>query len=412
MGIEVLIPDFDGSDDRLQIVMEARPDILNHNLETVKRLQKPVRKRARWDRSLYVLRRAKEMAVEIGYAVHTKSSLMVGLGETRDELTEAFEALRAVDVDILTVGQYLRPSEKHLPLERYYHPDEFAEMKAEALALGFKHVESAPLVRSSYHARDQVPGRGAPRPAPPPGDPRRGGPRRPAGRVASNPREFARRLHPMHVTAPISVASGRSVHTRTKRPRSASEASSCIPCTSRPLNSSPISVMCTACNGSMRRNFPGRIRVRRACHASRWLIALLDRGLLRGRWVTGCQCRGGSGDPDRVPRPRAARLHARIRIRHGRACAGRRGHLCRGGAVRLPERGRLPQHARVPTVGAGRLRAIERGARPHQPQRCGRRRDDRDVARRILRGRGRAILDGRAAGAPTRSRTASAIAGC
>ena len=83
---------------------------------------------------------------------------MVGLGETRDELTEAFEALRAVDVDILTIGQYLRPSLQHLPLERYYHPDEFAEMKAEALALGFKHVESAPLVRSSYHARDQVPG--------------------------------------------------------------------------------------------------------------------------------------------------------------------------------------------------------------------------------------------------------------
>ena len=83
---------------------------------------------------------------------------MVGLGETRDELHEAFEALRAVDVDILTVGQYLRPSLAHLPLERYYHPDEFAEMKTEALALGFKHVESAPLVRSSYHARDQVPG--------------------------------------------------------------------------------------------------------------------------------------------------------------------------------------------------------------------------------------------------------------
>jgi lipoic acid synthetase len=158
MGIEVLIPDFDGSDDRLRTVMDARPDILNHNLETVKRLQKPVRKRARWERSLYVLRRAKEMANEIGYAAHTKSSLMVGLGETRDELTEAFEALRSVDVDILTVGQYLRPSEKHLPLERYYTPDEFAEMKAEALAMGFKHVESAPLVRSSYHARDQVPG--------------------------------------------------------------------------------------------------------------------------------------------------------------------------------------------------------------------------------------------------------------
>ena len=83
---------------------------------------------------------------------------MVGLGETREELTEAFEALRAVDVDILTVGQYLRPSLAHLPLERYYHPDEFVEMKAEALALGFKHVEAAPLVRSSYHARDQVPG--------------------------------------------------------------------------------------------------------------------------------------------------------------------------------------------------------------------------------------------------------------
>jgi len=158
MGIEVLIPDFDGSDDRLRTVMDARPDILNHNLETVKRLQKPVRKRARWDRSLYVLRRAKEMSVELGYAAHTKSSLMVGLGETRDELTEAFEALRAVDVDILTIGQYLRPSERHLPLERYYHPDEFTEMKVEALGLGFKHVESAPLVRSSYHARDQVPG--------------------------------------------------------------------------------------------------------------------------------------------------------------------------------------------------------------------------------------------------------------
>lgn len=158
MGIEVLIPDFDGADDRLRTVMDARPDILNHNLETVRRLQKPVRRRARWDRSLYVLRRAREMAAEIGYAAHTKSSLMVGLGETRDELTEAFEALRSVDVDILTIGQYLRPSPKHLPLVRYYHPDEFAEMKQAALDLGFRHVESAPLVRSSYHARDQVPG--------------------------------------------------------------------------------------------------------------------------------------------------------------------------------------------------------------------------------------------------------------
>jgi lipoic acid synthetase len=158
MGVEVLIPDFNGDEASLRTVMDARPDILNHNLETVRRLQKPVRKRARWDRTLGVLRNAKAMANGIGYPVHTKSSLMVGLGETHDELREAFEALREVDCDILTVGQYLRPSLQHLPLERYYHPDEFAEMKVEALALGFRHVESGPLVRSSYHARDQVPG--------------------------------------------------------------------------------------------------------------------------------------------------------------------------------------------------------------------------------------------------------------
>ena len=158
MGVEVLIPDFNGEEAPLRAVMEAGPDILNHNLETVKRLQKPVRKRARWDRTLSVLERSKAYAGEFGHAVHTKSSLMVGLGETRDELTEAFHALRAVDTDILTIGQYLRPSLQHLPVERYYHPDEFAEMKAEALELGFRHVESGPLVRSSYHARDQVPG--------------------------------------------------------------------------------------------------------------------------------------------------------------------------------------------------------------------------------------------------------------
>jgi len=158
MGVEVLIPDFNGDDEALRVVMEARPDILNHNLETVRRLQKPVRKRARWDRTLQVLDHAKVMAREIGYPVHTKSSLMVGLGEERDELHEAFVALREVDVDILTIGQYLRPSLQHLPIERYYYPDEFAAMKDEALALGFKHVESGPLVRSSYHARDQVPG--------------------------------------------------------------------------------------------------------------------------------------------------------------------------------------------------------------------------------------------------------------
>ena len=158
MGVEVLIPDFNGDDAALRTVMEAKPDILNHNLETVRRLQKPVRKRARWERTLRVLDHAKAMAREIGYPVHTKSSLMVGLGEDRAELREAFVALRDVDCDILTIGQYLRPSLQHLPLERYYHPDEFADMKRETLALGFKHVESGPLVRSSYHARDQVPG--------------------------------------------------------------------------------------------------------------------------------------------------------------------------------------------------------------------------------------------------------------
>jgi len=158
MGVEVLIPDFNGTDEPLRMVMEARPDILNHNVETVERLQKPVRKRARYDRSLDVLRRARNYAAAIGYPAHTKTSLMVGLGETRDELSQTFRDIRAVDCDILTIGQYLRPSAQHLPLERYYHPDEFAEMKVEALALGFKHVESGPLVRSSYHARDQVPG--------------------------------------------------------------------------------------------------------------------------------------------------------------------------------------------------------------------------------------------------------------
>jgi len=159
MGVEVLIPDFNGAEEPLRMVMQAGPDILNHNIETVERLQKPVRKRARYDRSLGVLERAKAYAVEYAGrddSVHTKSSIMVGLGETRPELSQAFRDLRAVDCDVLTVGQYLRPSEKHLPLERYYTPAEFVEMKSEALALGFKHVESGPLVRSSYHARDQV----------------------------------------------------------------------------------------------------------------------------------------------------------------------------------------------------------------------------------------------------------------
>jgi lipoic acid synthetase len=189
MGVEVLIPDFNGEEAPLRTVMAAGPDILNHNVETVARLQKPVRKRARYDRSLGVLERAKTYAREYtaaaaagaggpraaagvaspataeasaeasgsSIAVHTKSSIMVGLGETRPELHQTFLDLRAVDCDILTIGQYLRPSPEHLPVERYYRPEEFAEMRTEALALGFKHVESGPLVRSSYHARDQVP---------------------------------------------------------------------------------------------------------------------------------------------------------------------------------------------------------------------------------------------------------------
>ncbi len=156
-GIEVLIPDFDGHAEPLRAVMDAAPDILDHNVETVERLQKPVRKRARYDRSLQVLERAKAMARASGVAVHTKSSVMVGLGETRDELSRTFADLRMVDCDILTIGQYLRPTASHLPVERYYHPDEFAEMREEGLALGFLHVESGPLVRTSYHARDQVP---------------------------------------------------------------------------------------------------------------------------------------------------------------------------------------------------------------------------------------------------------------
>jgi lipoic acid synthetase len=158
MGVEVLTPDFNGEDPPLRAVMEAGPDILNHNVETVERLQKAVRRRSRYDRSLGVLERAKAHARDLGHAAHTKSSIMVGLGEERHELLAAFRDLRAVDCDILTVGQYLRPTMEHLPLVRYYHPDEFADLRGEALAMGFRHVESGPLVRSSYHARDQVPG--------------------------------------------------------------------------------------------------------------------------------------------------------------------------------------------------------------------------------------------------------------
>ncbi|MFT9486810.1 MAG: lipoyl synthase [Tepidibacillus sp.] len=150
--IEVLPSDMGGVFENLKILMDARPDILNHNIETVRRLSDRVRSKAKYDRSLEFLRRAKELNPEIP----TKSSIMVGLGETKEEILEAMDDLRANDVDILTIGQYLQPTKKHLPVEKYWHPDEFAELKEIALSKGFSHCESGPLVRSSYHADEQV----------------------------------------------------------------------------------------------------------------------------------------------------------------------------------------------------------------------------------------------------------------
>ncbi len=151
-GIEVLIPDFKGVWWALQIVMDARPDILNHNIESVPRLYYIVRPQAKYERSLELLKHAKEMVPD-GL---TKSGLMVGLGEEWEEVVQALRDLRDHDVDIITIGQYLRPSFRHLPVMRYYTPDEFKELKAIANGMGFKHVESGPLVRSSYHAHEQV----------------------------------------------------------------------------------------------------------------------------------------------------------------------------------------------------------------------------------------------------------------
>ncbi len=149
--IEVLIPDFKGDSSDLDTVLEARPDILNHNLETVERLQKPLRVQATYKRSLSVLQHAKDK----GFI--TKSGIMVGVGEERHEISQTLKDLRAVGCDILTVGQYLPPTKLHYPIHRYYHPDEFAAIKEEALGMGFTHVESGPLVRSSYHADEQLP---------------------------------------------------------------------------------------------------------------------------------------------------------------------------------------------------------------------------------------------------------------
>src|SRR5690606_33963839 len=150
--VEVLIPDFMGNWDALQVVMDANPDILNHNIETVSRLSDRVRAKAKYERSLELLKRAKEMKPKIP----TKSSIMLGVGEQWDEILEAMDDLRAVDCNILTLGQYLQPTPKHLPIERYVHPDEFAQLKQEGLSRGFRHVESGPLVRSSYHAHEQT----------------------------------------------------------------------------------------------------------------------------------------------------------------------------------------------------------------------------------------------------------------
>ncbi|MGG4000661.1 lipoyl synthase [Anoxybacillus sp. CHMUD] len=150
--IEVLPSDMGGVYENLKTLMDARPDILNHNIETVRRLTPRVRARATYERSLEFLRRAKEMQPDIP----TKSSLMVGLGETKEEILEAMDDLRAVGVNILTIGQYLQPTKKHLKVEKYYHPHEFMELKEIALMKGFSHCESGPLVRSSYHADEQV----------------------------------------------------------------------------------------------------------------------------------------------------------------------------------------------------------------------------------------------------------------
>jgi lipoic acid synthetase len=151
-SVEVLIPDFKGNPEALRLIVAARPDILNHNLETIARLYRIARPGGRYPRALELLERAKEM----NPALLTKSGLMCGLGEDWDELLTAMRDLRAAHVDILTVGQYLRPSDQHLPIARWYTPDEFAELKRYGMSLGFRHVESGPLVRSSYHAWEQV----------------------------------------------------------------------------------------------------------------------------------------------------------------------------------------------------------------------------------------------------------------
>jgi lipoic acid synthetase len=150
--LEVLIPDFQGDEAALRTVLDARPDVLNHNIETVPRLYRTARPGGRYPRALEVLRRSHEIAPDIA----TKSGLMVGLGEEWDEVVETLRDLRTAGVNIVTIGQYLRPSLANLPMVRYYTPSEFAELKRIGLEMGFGHVESGPLVRSSYHAHEQT----------------------------------------------------------------------------------------------------------------------------------------------------------------------------------------------------------------------------------------------------------------
>jgi len=149
-AVEVLIPDFEGNEAALATVVHEKPDILNHNIETVRRLFPSIRPQGKYDRSITLLERAKKMRAR------TKSGLIVGMGETVDEVREVMRNLRAVGCDIMTIGQYLQPAKQHLPVARFYHPDEFAAFKEEGLALGFSYVESGPLARSSYHAERQV----------------------------------------------------------------------------------------------------------------------------------------------------------------------------------------------------------------------------------------------------------------
>jgi lipoyl synthase len=157
--VEVLIPDFQGLEESLRIVVEAKPDVLNHNTETVPRLYRAVRSGARYERTLKLLADAKNICP----SMVTKSGVMVGLGESSDELVEVFRDLGTRGVDILTVGQYLRPSKDHLPIARFYEPEEFIYLRNQALRFGFRHVESGPLVRSSYHAHEHADAAATPR---------------------------------------------------------------------------------------------------------------------------------------------------------------------------------------------------------------------------------------------------------